>query len=152
MVRWIIALIVVLLVGFFSYVTISNKLPEGLGVTEGELLPCPPSPNCVSTQASPEEDSEHHVDPIVYTDDRMKTQLLIESYMLGKGNAHLVSSSLGYVHFEVKSPLIGYIDDVEFYLPAADSVVHIRSASRIGYSDFGVNRERVRQIQSLLVD
>jgi uncharacterized protein (DUF1499 family) len=151
MVRWIIALVVVMFVGFFIYVTISNKLPEGLGVTDGELMPCPSSPNCVSTQASV-EDVEHYAEPVVYTGNRMKTQLSIESFMLGKGNVHLVSSTLGYVHFEVKSPLVGYIDDVEFYLPAADSVVHIRSASRVGYSDFGVNRERVRQIQSLLVD
>jgi uncharacterized protein (DUF1499 family) len=151
MVRWIIALIVVLFVGFFIYVNMSNKLPEGLGVTDGELMPCPSTPNCVSTQASP-EDLDHYAEPVVYTGDRMKTQLSIESFMLNKGNTHLVSSALGYVHFEVKSPLVGYIDDVEFYLPAADSVVHIRSASRVGYSDFGVNRERVRQIQSLLVD
>lgn len=151
MVRWIVALIVVLFVGFFVYVNISNKLPEGLGLTDGELMPCPSSPNCVSTQASP-EDVEHYAEPIVYTGDRMKTQLLIESFILNNGNAHLVSSKLGYVHFEVKSPLVGYIDDVEFYLPAADSVVHVRSASRVGYSDFGTNRERVRQIQSLLVD
>ncbi|QUX92769.1 DUF1499 domain-containing protein [Marinomonas sp. A3A] len=151
MVRWIIALIVVLFVGFFIYVNMSNKLPEGLGVTDGELMPCPSTPNCVSTQASP-EDLDHYAEPVVYTGDRMKTQLSIESFMLNKGNTHLVSSTLGYVHFEVKSPLVGYIDDVEFYLPAADSVVHIRSASRVGYSDFGVNRERVRQIQSLLVD
>ena len=151
MVRWIVALIVVLFVGFFVYVNISNKLPEGLGLTDGELMPCPSSPNCVSTQASP-ENVEHYAEPIVYTGDRMKTQLLIESFILNNGNAHLVSSTLGYVHFEVKSPLVGYIDDVEFYLPAADSVVHVRSASRVGYSDFGTNRERVRQIQSLLVD
>ncbi|WP_421855079.1 DUF1499 domain-containing protein [Marinomonas sp.] len=151
MVRWIIALIVVLLVGFFIYVNISNKLPEGLGLTDGELMACPVSQNCVSTQASP-EDVEHYAEPIIYTGDRMKTQLSIESFMLSKGNAHLVSSALGYVHFEVKSSLVGYIDDVEFYLPEADSVVHVRSASRIGYSDFGVNRERVRQIQTLLVD
>lgn len=151
MVRWIVALIVVLFVGFFVYVNISNKLPEGLGLTDGELMPCPSSPNCVSTQASP-DDVEHYAEPIIYTGDRMKTQLLIESFILNNGNAHLVSSTLGYVHFEVKSPLVGYIDDVEFYLPAADSVVHVRSASRVGYSDFGTNRERVRQIQSLLVD
>ena len=151
MVRWIIALIVVLFVGFFIYVTISNKLPEGLGVTDGGLMSCPSSPNCVSTQASP-EDLEHYAEPIVYTGDRMKTQLSIESFILSKGNAHLVSSTLGYVHFEVKSALIGYIDDVEFYLPEGDSVVHKRSASRVGYSDFGNNRERVRQIRSLLVD
>jgi uncharacterized protein (DUF1499 family) len=122
MVRWIIALIVVLFVGFFIYVNMSNKLPEGLGVTDGELMPCPSTPNCVSTQASP-EDLDHYAEPVVYTGDRMKTQLSIESFMLNKGNTHLVSSTLGYVHFEVKSPLVGYIDDVEFYLPAADSVV-----------------------------
>ncbi|MGO2233375.1 MAG: DUF1499 domain-containing protein [Marinomonas sp.] len=151
MVRWIITLIVALFVGFFIYVNISNKLPEGLGVTDGELLSCPSSPNCVSTQASP-EDVEHYAEPIIYTGDRMKTQLSIESFILSKGNAHLVSSTLGYVHFEVKSALIGYIDDVEFYLPEGDSVVHMRSASRVGYSDFGNNRERVRQIRSLLVD
>ena len=151
MVRWIIALIVVLFAGFFIYAAISNKLPEGLGVTDGALMPCPSSPNCVSTQAS-SDDTEHYAEPIVYTGDRMKTQLAIESFILSNGNAHLVTSTLGYVHFEIKSPLIGYIDDVEFYLPAADSVVHIRSASRVGYADFGVNRERVRQIQNLLVD
>ncbi|WP_417561262.1 DUF1499 domain-containing protein [Marinomonas sp.] len=151
MVRWIITLIVALFVGFFIYVNISNKLPEGLGVTDGELLSCPSSPNCVSTQASP-EDVEHYAEPIIYTGNRMKTQLSIESFILSKGNAHLVSSTLGYVHFEVKSALIGYIDDVEFYLPEGDSVVHMRSASRVGYSDFGNNRERVRQIRSLLVD
>lgn len=151
MVRWIITLIVALFVGFFIYVNISNKLPEGLGITDGELLSCPSSPNCVSTQASP-EDVEHYAEPIIYTGDRMKTQLSIESFILSKGNAHLVSSTLGYVHFEVKSALIGYIDDVEFYLPEGDSVVHMRSASRVGYSDFGNNRERVRQIRSLLVD
>ncbi|NLU98614.1 DUF1499 domain-containing protein [Marinomonas sp. UCMA 3892] len=151
MVRWIITLIVALFVGFFIYVNISNKLPEGLGITDGELLSCPSSPNCVSTQASP-EDVEHYAEPIIYTGNRMKTQLSIESFILSKGNAHLVSSTLGYVHFEVKSALIGYIDDVEFYLPEGDSVVHMRSASRVGYSDFGNNRERVRQIRSLLVD
>jgi uncharacterized protein (DUF1499 family) len=48
--------------------------------------------------------------------------------------------------------LVGYIDDVEFYLPEADSVVHFRSGSRVGHSDFGVNRERVRKIQDLLVN
>lgn len=64
----------------------------------------------------------------------------------------MVENSLGYAHFEVKSDLVGYIDDVEFYLPEGDSVIHIRSASRLGYSDFAINRDRVRQIKNLLVD
>ncbi|QUX96800.1 DUF1499 domain-containing protein [Marinomonas sp. CT5] len=151
MVRWIVALIVVLLAGFFIYVFLNNKLPEGLGVADGTLKSCPTSPNCVSTQAL-EDDVEHFAEPIVYKGKRKNTQLKIESFMLNKGNARIVSSYLGYVHFEVKSKLFGFIDDVEFYLPEADSVVHVRSASRVGYSDFGVNRKRVRQIQDLLVD
>jgi uncharacterized protein (DUF1499 family) len=151
MVRWIIALIVVLIVGFFIYVNVSNKLPEGLGVTDGLLKLCSSSPNCVSTQAAP-EDTVHYAEPIIYTGGRKDTQLSIESYMLNKGNARIVSSTLGYVHFEMTSHLVGYIDDVEFYLPEADSVVHFRSGSRVGHSDFGVNRERVRKIQDLLVD
>ena len=151
MVRWIIVMIVVVIAVFFIYVGVSNQPPEDLGVTDGLLKPCPSSPNCVSTQAAP-EDMAHYSEPIIYTGDRKETQLTIESYMLSKGNARIVSSTLGYVHFEIKSRLVGYIDDVEFYLPEADSVVHFRSASRVGHSDFGVNRERVRQIQDLLVD
>ncbi|PYF81800.1 uncharacterized protein (DUF1499 family) [Marinomonas alcarazii] len=151
MVRWIIGLVVALVVGFGIYAKISNKLPEGLGVTDGFLKPCPSSPNCVSTQAA-EDDKEHYVEPIIYTSDRKSAQLAIESYLLEQGNTRIVTSTLGYVHFEVESSLVGYIDDVEVYLPDADSAIHVRSASRVGYSDFGVNRDRVRQIKELLVD
>ncbi|NLQ16586.1 DUF1499 domain-containing protein [Marinomonas sp. M1K-6] len=149
--RWIIALIVVFFVGFFIYVSMSNKSPEGLGITDGLLKSCPSSPNCVSTQAQ-SDDVAHYIEPIIYRGDRKETQLLIESSILAKGNTRIISRYLGYVHFEVKSHLVGFIDDVEFYLPEADSVIHIRSASRVGYSDFGVNRERVRQYRDLLVD
>lgn len=151
MVRWIFALIVVLVVGLCIYIVLSNRLPEGLGVTDGLLKSCPTSPNCVSTQAQP-DDTTHYVEPIVYNGERKATQLKIESLMLTNGDARIVNSELGYVHFEVKSKLIGYIDDVEFYLPEVDSVVHFRSASRVGHSDLGVNRERFNQIKSLLVE
>lgn len=151
MVRWIIGLVVALVIGFGIYANISNKLPEGLGLTDGFLKLCPASPNCVSTQAL-EDDAVHYAEPIIYSSDRKSAQLAIESYLLEQGNTRIVTSKLGYVHFEVKSPLIGYVDDVEVYLPDADSVIHIRSASRVGYSDFGVNRDRVRQIKELLVD
>jgi len=150
MVRWIFALVVALVIGLCIYVVLSNRLPEGLGVVDGQLNSCPTSPNCVSTQADP-EDATHYVEPIVYSGDRKATQLKIESLMLTSSNVRIVSSELGYVHFEVKSKLIGYIDDVEFYLPEADSVVHFRSASRVGHSDLGVNRERFNQINSLII-
>ena len=151
MIRWIIGLVVALVIGFGIYANISNKLPEGLGVTDGILKACPSSPNCISTQAV-EGDEVHYAEPIIYTSDRKSAQLAIESYLLEQGNTRIVTSTLGYVHFEVKSSLVGYIYDVEVYLPDADIVIHVRSASRVGYSDFGINRDRVRQIKELLVD
>ncbi|KZN12883.1 DUF1499 domain-containing protein [Marinomonas sp. TW1] len=150
MVRWMILLVVVLLAGFFVYVTMNNQMPEGLGVTNGQLKLCSSSPNCISTQTD-QTDEVHFAEPLVYSGNRQDVQLRIEAYMLQQG-AKLVDHSLGYAHFEVESDIVGYIDDVEFYLPKSDSVVHIRSASRVGYSDFGINRDRVRQIQNLLVD
>ncbi|WP_394182181.1 DUF1499 domain-containing protein [Marinomonas posidonica] len=145
-----IVLIVVLLAGFFVYVKMNNQMPEGLGVTNGQLKLCFSSPNCISTQAD-QSDEVHFAEPLVYSGNRQDVQLRIEAYMLRQG-AKLVDHSLGYAHFEVESDIVGYIDDIEFYLPKSDSVVHIRSASRVGYSDFGINRDRVRQIQNLLVD
>lgn len=151
MIRWVLALLVVLVIGFFIYINVNNKPPEGLGVTDGLLKACPASPNCVSTQST-SDDADHYIEPIIYKGDAKDIQLAIESYMLSKNNARIVSQSLGYVHFEVTSRLIGYIDDVEFYLPEADSVVHVRSASRVGYSDLGVNRARIADIQALLAN
>lgn len=84
MVRWILVLIVVLVVGFFGYVKLNNHMPEGLGVTNGQLKACPESPNCVSTQADP-ADEEHYAEPVVYLGARKDMQLRIEALMLELG-------------------------------------------------------------------
>ncbi|MGR0277819.1 DUF1499 domain-containing protein [Marinomonas dokdonensis] len=149
MVRGIAFFIALLVVGFFVYVHYYNEQPNDLGVTDGLLKACPTSPNCVSSQAE-RSDDVHYVESIIYRDNRKDVQLSLESFLLNQGNARIVSSTLGYVHLEIKSKYIGYIDDVEFYLPEADSVIHVRSASRVGYSDVGVNRERVEQVRAFL--
>ncbi|CUB03062.1 DUF1499 domain-containing protein [Marinomonas fungiae] len=151
MVRWILVVVIAMLIGFFVYVDINNGVPDNLGVNEGLLAPCPDMPNCVSSQASP-EDAEHYVEPIFYHTSVIDAQLAIEHYMLSAGGARVVSSALGYTHFEVSSELFGFKDDLEIYFPEADSIMHVRSASRVGYDDLDVNRERVRQIRDLLVD
>lgn len=151
MVRWMFAVVIAMLVGFVIYVNLNNGVPEGLGVTEGMLAPCPDMPNCVSSQAS-EDDLEHYVAPIVYRGDVMDVQLNVEQFILEMTDSRILQSRLGYSHIEVSSPLFGFKDDLELYFPEADSVMHVRSASRVGYDDLGVNRERVRQIRELLVD
>lgn len=149
MVRWISLFVVVLVIGFFAYIKINNRPPEDLGVTAELLKPCPTSPNCVSSQAE-KSDAAHYIEPIIYHGSRMDTQLSIESYFLNQGNAQIINSQLGYVHIQVKSRYLGFIDDVEFYLPEADSIVDVRSASRVGYSDLDVNRDRIEKLRSYL--
>ncbi|SBS32881.1 hypothetical protein MSP8886_02581 [Marinomonas spartinae] len=149
MFRWMAVIVVALVIGFFVYVKLNNQMPDDLGMTAGLFKSCPTSPNCVSSQAE-KTDKVHYTDPIPYTGNRKDVQLAIESYFLKKGNADIVTSRLGYVHLEVKSALIGYIDDVEFYLPESKKVIEVRSASRVGYSDMGVNRKRIQQLRAFL--
>lgn len=151
MVRWIFVVIIAMLVGFFVYVEMNNEMPQDLGVNEGLLLPCPDTPNCVSSQADT-TDEEHYAEPILYKGTVKDAQLQVEQFFLAQPDTRIIESRLGYAHIVVDSPLFGFKDDVELYFPEADSVMHIRSASRVGYDDLGVNRERVRQIRDLLVD
>lgn len=150
MMRWLAILLISLLVAAVVYININNGTPEELGVNDGMLFSCPESPNCVSSQ-SDLSDEQHFVKAISYQTSRPKMQLALEKYLLSTSNYRIVKSELGYLHTEVKSDLIGFIDDVEFYLPKEENVIHIRSASRVGFSDFDVNRNRVRQITAALV-
>lgn len=150
MLRWTILIVVLLLVAIFVYFKLSNVRPNNLGVTEGQFLPCPSSPNCVSTQA-PQEDKKHYIKAITYVKNRTEVQLQLEQYLLSIGMS-IVTNRLGYIHAEDTSDVVGYIDDVEFYLPETENIIHIRSASRVGYSDKGVNRDRVEKIRMNLLD
>ncbi|MEO1134470.1 MAG: DUF1499 domain-containing protein, partial [Cyanobacteria bacterium J06639_1] len=53
-----------------------------------------------------------------------------------------------YLYAEFTSKLMGFVDDVEFYADEAASVIHVRSASRLGKSDLGVNRKRIEAIRA----
>jgi uncharacterized protein (DUF1499 family) len=58
----------------------------------------------------------------------------------------------GYLHVEFTSATMGFVDDVEFVLDAPARTIHVRSSSRLGYRDFGVNRERVEKIRSAFAE
>ena len=61
-----------------------------------------------------------------------------------------MSESSNYLHYTFTTPLWGFIDDVEFRLDASKQLFHVRSASRIGYSDLGTNRKRIEMIRARL--
>jgi len=119
------------------------KRPDNLGVKDGRLAPPKRSPNCVSSQADP-QDREHFVQPIAFggSMDQLK-KILLE--MQG---ASLVEEKPGYLYAEFRSRVLGFVDDVE--LLKQGGVVHVRSASRLGRRDFGVNRQRIEALRKRL--
>ena len=74
----------------------------------------------------------------------------IEKTLASLNNANIVNRSNNYMRAEFRSRLMGYVDDVEFLYDELENISHVRSASRIGYSDLGTNRRRVEKIRSLV--
>jgi uncharacterized protein (DUF1499 family) len=108
------------------------------------LAPCPASPNCVSSQAT---DSEHHVAPLRITGDAAQATDDLRSIIESMPRTRIVAASPTALHAEFTSRIFRFVDDVDLQLDAAAHVVQIRSASRTGYSDWGVNRRRVEAIR-----
>ncbi|PSB00980.1 DUF1499 domain-containing protein [Merismopedia glauca] len=123
------------------------KRPSTLGVKDGKLAPCPSSPNCVSSQA-PSSDKQHWIEPISFRSTPETALANLKSVVQGMKGAEIISETGDYLYAEFTSALMGYVDDVEFYLDRNGGVIHVRSASRLGKSDLGVNRKRVEEIRS----
>lgn len=128
----------VLFVGIWG-VVMNLRTPTNLGVEKGCLAPMPLSPNAVSTQT---EDPEKHIDPWVYKGSLETAKACVMEAVQRYGNATVVNEQKDYIHVVFKTGLMKFRDDVEFYFDEVDQVIHIRSASRIGYSDMGLNRQR----------
>jgi len=124
----------------------AGKRPTNLGYASGSLAPCKTSPNCVSSLADP-KDEEHYVAPIALKGDAIAA---VRKAVESMPRTTLVQVERGYLYAEFRSKLMGFVDDVEFLADPAKGVVHVRSASRLGRRDFGVNRERIEQLRSIL--
>ena len=114
-----------------------------------QLLPCPSSPNCVSTQAT---DAGHAIAPFRYKKSRAEAKESLKAAIATMSRTKLVAEDESYLHYEFTSLLLRFVDDVEFLFDDETKTVHFRSASRTGYGDFGVNRKRMEEIRSLAGD
>lgn len=130
-----------------SLFSFSGTRPTNLGVKDGKLAVCPGSPNCVNSQGS-EADAEHFIAPLSYQTDAGQAIATLKSIINGMERTEIISESENYLYAEFTSALMGYVDDVEFYLDPSANVIHVRSASRLGQSDLGVNRKRVEDIRT----
>jgi uncharacterized protein (DUF1499 family) len=125
----------------------AGKQPNNLGVNNGKLAPCPSSPNCVSSQSS---DPVHAIAPLSFTSTPEQAIAKLKSVIESLPRAKIITENQDYLYAEFKSALMGFVDDVEFYLDRNANVIQVRSASRLGQSDLGVNRQRIETIRAKL--
>jgi len=117
------------------------RRPKNIGVIGGRLSPCRSTPNCVSSQADP-ADKEHYIAPIPFRGDAIAA---VRKAVESMPRSRIISADSHYLYAEFRSALLGYVDDVEFHYDG--KVIHVRSASRLGRRDFGVNRARVEELR-----
>jgi uncharacterized protein (DUF1499 family) len=118
------------------------RRPTNLGVKDGRLARCKPSPNCVSSQADP-ADREHYIAPIAFRGSMQDLRRAVESME----RSTVISAERNYLYAEFRTKLMRYVDDVELYYDEKQGLVHVRSASRLGRRDFAVNRNRVEALR-----
>lgn len=126
-------------------VACSVPRPTNLGVKAGRLVPCPGKSNCV---VSNEDDQKHYIAPIPYEVDQEAAFQVLKDIVITMERAEIIEETPIYLRLEYKTKTFGFVDDVEFYFPS-DPVILIRSASRVGYSDFGVNRKRLESVRAM---
>lgn len=154
--RFVSVLATILVLGGTLVVSVMSRNQPTLGFINGKLRDCPSSPNCVCSHASTEA---KQIQPIVYgtasgmemQDDKVDQQAfdrlhgLLEEWP--RVDLMTTDRKQGYIHAVFTTTFLRFRDDVEFLLDPSSQVIHVRSASRVGHSDFGTNRRRVEAIR-----
>lgn len=115
--------------------------------SQRQLSPCPASPNCVSSLAT---DGAHKVEAFMLIQSASDAWPEIKALVLSLPRSTLVEEKPGYLHVEVRSLLLRFVDHLELAAEPESKRVDVRSASVTGYSDLGVNRKRVETLRKLL--
>jgi len=126
----------------------SGTRPDNLGVHDGRLAPPKRSPNNVDSQVDKNADPGHYIAPLRYSGDPRRAWAALRKIVEGMPRVRVVKDEPNYLYAEFTSKLMGFVDDTEFYLDEKAGVIQVRSASRLGRGDFGVNRERIESIRA----
>ena len=139
--------IMLLIVGIALFSPAAGKANPRTGVSDGKLQPCPDSPNCVSSQSV---QPAHAIEPLAFEGSWPQAKEKLLQTLLSIKHCRIVTEQADYIHAEFTSAIFRFVDDVEFLADDVRKIIHVRSASRVGYSDFGVNQRRVEAIRNLI--
>lgn len=114
------------------------------GLVEGQLTPCPERPSCVCSE---ELTPGRAIEPLAFEGDADAAFARLTEFVRSEPLVSIEEATPEYVHAVFATPIMRFRDDVEFRLDRERGVIHVRSCSRIGYSDMGANRKRVEKLR-----
>lgn len=130
---------------------LQGQRPPDLGVVDGRLKAPSTTPNSVSSQArlhpGHPRQREAQIDPLAFRGDGAVAMARLAALVEATDGAHIVERRADYLYATFTTPLMRFVDDVEFWLDPVDNVIHVRSASRIGHGDRGANRARIEALR-----
>lgn len=140
-----------LLTAYFVIVLINylSNPPSDLGMMNQQLSPCPDSPNCVCSQC---DSPIHFVEPIPFSGSSTQALKRLSEILSQQQGCRIIKQEGDYLYAQFRSRCFRFVDDVEFLVDSRQNVIQVRSASRVGYSDLGTNRNRIESIRQLFTN
>ena len=136
----------VVIVAFFILGYMSHS-GGAYDLVEGRLKQCPGKPNCVCSEF--ESDAEHYIEPLVYSAENAAQVLPALKTIIRDMGGRIQVERTDYLAATFASSIFRFVDDLEVRIDTGQQTIHLRSASRVGHGDGGVNRKRVERLQSL---
>lgn len=134
----------ILLLFVLGFVSRSGQPP---GLVDGRLAQCPAKPNCVSTEAG---DAAHYIEPLPLRDTAPGDVLPVIRAVIEQMGGRVRVERDHYLASTFSSAIFGFVDDLEVLVDPEAGLVHLRSASRVGHGDMGVNRKRASLLRQRL--
>lgn len=142
----LIVVFLIILVGLYLLGNMS-KTGKAPGLVSGRLSACPDKPNCVSSEFP--DDQSHYISPIRYPDSITEDPIDLIKKIIQEVGGKTMTEEGTYIAATFTSTLFGFVDDLECKNDKENHTIHLRSASRVGHSDFGANKKRLASITSL---
>ena len=138
----IVLLIIALVTGRMLFLSITSKVPD-VNLQNGVLRPCPQTPNCISSE---DDESMYKIEPLSFDSSSEQAWKDLKAAIVKTGGK-VRQSSETYLWATYTTTVFRFVDDMEFRMLPENKTIHVRSGSRVGHSDLGVNRKNVERLR-----